>query len=364
MSDVARLVLADGRVFEGLAFGARATVVGEVVFNTSLTGYQEILSDASYAGQLVCLTVSEVGNVGCNDDDEESAFGASGLLIRSLSPVVSGVRGQTSLPAYMAQRGIVGAHGLDTRALTRHIRAAGAMPAVLSSDGASLASLRARVADVPPMEGQALATTVSTKAAFTWQGGTWGSPDVPVRSKVVVWDFGVKRNILRALADVGVQAHVVPAHMSAHEILAMRPDGVVLSNGPGDPSALVGIVQQVRALLANKGALPVLGICLGHQLLALAQGGRAYKLPFGHHGGNHPVRDVQSGRVAITSQNHGFAVEPMGEVAEINLFDGTVAGLRWPAQHVWSVQYHPEAAPGPLDARGIFATFAQAMQQR
>jgi len=301
------LALADGRVFHGIGFGARATAVGEVVFNTSLTGYQEILSDPSYRGQLVCLTVAEVGNVGCNPDDDESRGpAAEGLVIRSLSPTVSSWRARQSLPELLAARGLPGITEVDTRALTRHLREKGAVMGALSTDGKSAAELVAIARAAPSMEGRGLAHEVSTAAAYAWDEPTWQheAPRVdPAGAHVVVLDFGVKRNILRNLRDQGLRVTVVPSRSSVDEVLALRPDGVLLSNGPGDPAALVDVIANVRQLVDRAPTLPVFGICLGHQLLSLALGGRTYKLKFGHHGGNHPVREETSTGVRITSQN-------------------------------------------------------------
>ncbi len=365
----ATLALADGRVFRGMAFGAETTAVGEVVFNTSMTGYQEILTDPSYAGQLVCLTTPEIGNVGCNAQDVESeAPGAEALIVRALSPVVSNWRADRSLDDDLKARGIPGIAELDTRALTRHLRSVGAVMGAVSTDGTDPQRLVELANAAPGMAGRALAHTVSTGEAYAWSEPTYRWPEsaaVPeATARVVAYDFGIKHNILRCLADEGVEVSVVPSDTPAADVLAMKPDGVFLSNGPGDPSALPEIVENIRALLANSGELPVFGICLGHQLLCLALGGETYKLKFGHHGGNHPVRDEATQRVAITAQNHGFAasLESLGagvELTALNLFDHTAAGLRSTQRPVWGVQYHPEASPGPHDAKPLFAVFAQ-----
>ena len=362
---VGALVLADGRVFRGLGFGARATVVGEVVFNTSLTGYQEILSDPSYRHQLVCLTASEIGNVGANPEDDESlAFGAAGLLVRSLSPLASNYRAREALPAYLERRGIPALAELDTRALTRHLREAGAVMGALSSETDDVDALLRLARAAHPMEGMGLAVEVGAQEPFTWERPSWrlgGDAPTPAGDvHVVVLDFGVKLGILRRLRDEGARVTVVPGTWSADQVLALRPDGVLLSNGPGDPAALPGPIAVIARILAARPAMPVLGICLGHQLLALALGGRTYKLKFGHHGGNHPVR--RGGRALITAQNHGFAVDlaSLGDRAERtdeHLFDGTVAGIRLRDRPVSSVQYHPEASPGPHDASGLINDF-------
>ncbi len=367
------LALADGRVFRGRAFGARATAVGEVVFNTSMTGYQEIITDPSYVGQLVCLTVSEVGNVGCNELDAESKrAGAEGLIVRSLSPVVSSWRAETSLPAYLMARGMPGIGEVDTRALTLHLRQSGSVIGALSTDGTDVAALLERAREAPSMEGRALAHHVSTEQPYTWDEGSaypGGGADVPADLHVVAYDFGIKINILRCMRDVGIRTTVVCASATVDEVLALRPDGVFLSNGPGDPAALGDVVGRIRELLRRAPDLPVFGICLGHQLLTLALGGTTYKLKFGHHGGNHPVRNEHTAAVEITAQNHGFAaaLESMGEgvaLSHLNLFDDTVAGLRMRDAPVWAVQYHPEASPGPHDARHLFAEFAGMLRAR
>jgi len=363
------LALADGRVFRGVGFGASATAVGEVVFNTSMTGYQEILTDPSYAGQLVCLTVPEIGNVGCNAADVESeAPGAEALIVRALSPVVSNWRSEQSLPEFLEARGLPGIAEVDTRALTRHLRETGAIMGAVSTEGIDPERLVQMAKDAPKMEGQALAHEVSTGTPYTWSHSTMRWPeDAPVPEaalRVVAYDFGIKHNILRCLRDEGIEVQVVPSDTPAADVLAMKPDGIFLSNGPGDPAALPDVIDNLKALLDGAGETPVFGICLGYQLLCLAAGGETYKLKFGHHGGNHPVRDESTRKVAITAQNHGFAasVESLGsgaELAALNLFDKTAAGLRLGGRPVWGVQYHPEASPGPHDAKPLFATFAE-----
>jgi carbamoyl-phosphate synthase small subunit len=361
----ATLALADGRLFVGRGFGAKATRVGEVVFNTSMTGYQEILTDPSYAGQLVCLTVAEVGNVGTNPEDAESVkAGAEGLVIRSLSPVVSNWRSTATLPQYLAARGMPGICEVDTRALTRHLREVGAMTGVLSTDGTDAETLVALARSAPTMTGRALAHEVSTTESYEWNEGLWEEGPVPATDvHVVAYDFGIKLNILRNLRQRGIRVTVVPSKASVDEVLALRPDGVFLSNGPGDPAALPDVVDRIATLVKRAPKLPVFGICLGHQLMCLAMGGRTFKLKFGHHGGNHPVRNESTQAVEITAQNHGFAVDPEsfpGDVAvsHLNLFDRTVAGLRIADRPLSGVQYHPEASPGPHDSTHLFAEFA------
>ncbi|HWB77877.1 MAG TPA: glutamine-hydrolyzing carbamoyl-phosphate synthase small subunit [Nannocystaceae bacterium] len=367
------LALADGRVFRGQAFGARATVVGEVVFNTAMAGYQEIFTDPSYTGQIVCLTVAEVGNVGCNEEDLESlVHGAEALVIRSLSPTVSSWRAKSTLSDLLLARGRPGLSEVDTRALTRHLRKLGAVMGALSTDGTDIATLVERARKAPSMNGRGLAHEVSTAERYAWDTPTWHDDAPQCDVHVVVVDYGVKLNILRHLRARGMRVTVVPSHASANDVLELRPDGVLLSNGPGDPAALPDVVAAIRELCDRAPQLPVFGICLGHQLLSLALGGRTYKLKFGHHGGNHPVRDDERGAgaaVQITSQNHGFAVDAASlehqggaSVTHVNLFDDTVAGLRLHTRPLFGVQYHPEASPGPHDSTRLFDTFAQAVR--
>ncbi len=364
------LVLADGRVFRGLAFGARATAVGEVVFNTSMTGYQEIITDPSYAGQLVCLTVSEVGNTGVNADDAESrSAGAEGLIVRALSPVVSSWRAEQSLSAYLEGRGMPGLAEIDTRALTRHLRQTGAIMGALSTQDTDIDRLRTMARGAPSMEGRGLAHEVSTAEIYGWTEGSWGREPAPASDvHVVAYDFGIKHNILRNFVDEGIRVTVVPSTTPVDRVLALEPDGVFLSNGPGDPAALDDVIARIRDLLGRDAKLPIFGICLGHQLMCLALGGRTFKLKFGHHGGNHPVRDETSAAVEITAQNHGFAVDAdsLGAgaaISHLNLFDRTVAGLRLHDVPQWGVQYHPEASPGPHDSRHLFAEFATTVRR-
>ncbi|MFO7564416.1 MAG: glutamine-hydrolyzing carbamoyl-phosphate synthase small subunit [Enhygromyxa sp.] len=365
------LVLADGRVFRGQRFGAPGTAVGELVFNTSLYGYQEIVSDPSYRGQIVCLTAVEIGNVGTNpEDDESEAPAACGLVIRSLSPVVSNYRATSSLHDWLVARGVVGIAEIDTRALTRHLRDRGAIMAAIGPADAEVDALRELAANAPSMEGRNLVDEVTTAAPYEWDRPSWGVRNPPAADlHVVAYDFGIKRNILCKLRDQGIRTTVVPASTPVAEILAMRPDGVLLSNGPGDPAAVAPVIEQLRELLSPAtGELPIFGICLGHQLLCLALGGKTYKLKFGHHGGNHPVRDERDRSIAITSQNHGFAVdiESLGEGAaltHLNLFDKTVAGLELVGRPVSAVQYHPEASPGPHDSDRLFERFAAQVRE-
>jgi carbamoyl-phosphate synthase small subunit len=378
---IARLVLADGAIFEGEAFGAATTTVAEVVFNTSMTGYQEIITDPSYHGQMVAMTVPHVGNTGVNPDDIESARPwLSGFIVRELSPVVSNWRASEDLSGYLARHGIPGISEIDTRALTRRLRQTGSLHGALCTDGShSRADLLALARAWEGAEGRDLVQEVSCAAPYRWEEGSdpaWISPtDLGVLTdlqglyplRVVAYDYGLKFNILRRLTAHGCQVTVVPAATPAAAVLALHPDGVFLANGPGDPAGLPYAAAAVAELLRHD--LPIFGICLGHQILGLALGGETYKLKFGHHGGNQPVRDCQSGRVQITSQNHNYAVRaeslpPSVEITHLNLNDGTVEGLRLLDRPVFSVQYHPEASPGPHDADELFARFVAALRPR
>ncbi len=382
----ALLVLEDGRVFEGESFGASATATGEVCFNTSMTGYQEVLTDPSYRGQIVTMTYPMIGNYGVNELDPESTEPhVRGFVIEELCETPSNWRATGSLDEYLKRWNIPGIQGIDTRALTKHLRTAGAMRGVITSDldaERALATARASA----PMEGSDFVSEVTTREAYTWDpedqdSGEWDIPNPSQKSlggdegvfrslpevnyRIVAYDFGVKRNILRRLRQQGFRVDVVPAHTKAADVLARNPDGVFLSNGPGDPAALGHIHQEINQLMSRK---PVFAICLGHQILGHAFGGRTFKLKFGHRGGNQPVKDLRTGQVAITSQNHGFAIDPASlpssvEVTHINLNDGTVEGMRHREHPVLSVQYHPEAAPGPHDARYFFAEFAKLIEQ-
>jgi carbamoyl-phosphate synthase small subunit len=358
-SEPAHLVLADGTVFEGRAFGARGTTVGEAVFTTAMTGYQEILTDPSYHGQLVTMTAPEIGNTGVNRDDTEAV---------GTSPTVSGfiVRDESeeTLDAYLARHGVVGIADVDTRKLTRHLRDKGSQNAAIGTEPVGALLDRARKA--PDMNGLDLVKHVTPKERYAWTEGrgAWsiGAPR-PATHHVVAYDFGIKRNILRCLVDVGCRVTVVPASTSATEVLALKPDGVFLSNGPGDPAPVTYAIEAIRGLL---GKPPIFGICLGHQLLALALGAKTYKLKFGHRGGNQPVKDLATGRVEITTQNHGFCVDlgtlPAGASStHVHLNDGTSEGLAVPSMKAFSVQYHPEAAAGPHDALYMFERFTHAM---
>jgi carbamoyl-phosphate synthase small subunit len=357
----ALLALADGTTWPGVAFGAVGECTGEVVFNTSLTGYQEILTDPSYHGQIVVMTQPHIGNYGVNAEDEESGrCWARGLVVRAASPVVSNWRAQKSLAEYLRERGLVSITEVDTRALTRHIRTYGAQNAAISSLNPNPAHVIALARSAPDMNGLDLAKEVTCVEPYNWR-----IRELENSLKVVAYDFGIKRNILRLLAEHGCHITVVPAQTPAAEVLALKPDGVFLSNGPGDPAACTYAIANVRELL---GRVPIFGICLGHQILGLALGGTTYKLKFGHRGGNQPVKFADTAHVEISSHNHGFAVQaeslpPAVEVTHVNLNDGCVEGLRAKHLRAFSVQYHPEAAPGPHDARYLFSQFTKLMRE-
>jgi carbamoyl-phosphate synthase small subunit len=364
------LVLADGTTFEGRPFGARETTVGEAVFTTTMTGYQEVLTDPSYHGQIVTMTAPEIGNVGVNRDDGEAVGEApqvAGFVVRDASPIASNWRAEQSLDEYLARHGVVAITDIDTRKLARHLRDGGSQNAAIGTADPETLLRRARQA--PDMNGLDLVRSVTPKEPYAWTEGRgeWATfPARPPEYHVVVFDFGIKRNILRCLVDSGCRLTVVPAGTSAREVLAMRPDGVFLSNGPGDPSAVTYAIDAIRGLVSRQ---PVFGICLGHQLLALALGAKTYKLKFGHRGANQPVKDLTTGRVEITTQNHGFCVDlatlpPGATSTHVHLNDGTSEGLSAPGLQAFSVQYHPEAAAGPHDALYMFDRFIQSMHAR
>jgi carbamoyl-phosphate synthase small subunit len=372
----ALLALADGTVFRGISVGALGTTTGEVVFNTAMTGYQEILTDPSYRGQIVTLTYPHVGNVGVNAEDVESKrIHAAGLIIRDLPRRISNFRANADLASYLREAGIVAIADIDTRRLTRLLREQGAQngcimaAAVLTDDDAASALSKARAA--PPMAGLDLAKVVSVTESYPWAASTWAlgagyrMQDEP-RFHVVAFDYGIKHNILRMLAERGCRLTVVPAQTSAREVLAHKPDGVFLSNGPGDPEPCDYAIEAIRTLVDS--GLPTFGICLGHQLLGLASGGRTLKMKFGHHGANHPVLDQDSGQVLITSQNHGFAVDPASlpstvRVTHVSLFDGTLQGFERTDRPAFSFQGHPEASPGPHDIGYLFDRFVALMEK-
>lgn len=376
MTQPALLALEDGSLFPGISLGADGVSAGEVVFNTAMTGYQEILTDPSYAQQIVTLTYPQIGNTGCNAEDSESdRVWAAGLVIRQGTRRVSNFRAEESLEAFLVRQGVVAIADVDTRRLTRHIREQGALSGVIvAGEGArdsdaAIAQARA----FPGLKGADLAKVVSRTAQENWTQGVWrlgqGLADHSGAErpfKVVAYDFGVKRNILRLLVDRGCDVTVVPAQTPAEAVLAMNPDGVFLSNGPGDPEPCTYAIEAIRQFLAVK--MPLFGICLGHQLLALASGAQTLKMKLGHHGANHPVKDLQTGRVMITSQNHGFAVDldslpPHLEATHLSLFDGTLQGLAHREAPAFGFQGHPEASPGPQDAEGLFDRFTALMTE-
>jgi carbamoyl-phosphate synthase small subunit len=366
--NLAMLALEDGTVFEGKSFGAPKDSLGEVVFNTAITGYQEIFTDPSYSGQIVVLTNPQIGNYGANEYDQEAAHPyIEGLVVREFSSVASNWRSEENAEQFLAENGIPVAAEIDTRALVRHLRTRGVMRGVLSVNGGDRKELVERARQAPSMAGLDLATRVSTATSYQWNKPVEPcSPSEPVHSAtepwchVVAYDFGIKRNILRRLVHCGARVTVVPALTPAEDVLALEPDGVFLSNGPGDPEPLQYQAQEVRKLIGKK---PIFGICLGHQILGLALGGKTYKLKFGHRGANHPVLNRVTEKVEITSHNHGFAVDPDSldpnavELTHVNLNDQTLEGFRHRNEPVFCVQYHPEAAPGPHDSHYLFDDF-------
>ncbi len=369
------LALADGRIFRGRAFGAIGEIVGEVVFNTAMTGYQEVLTDPSYKGQIVCMTCPEIGNVGINADDAESAgLHVEGFVVKDYRPRPSNWRSEMALGEYLERAGVPGIEGIDTRALVRHIRNHGAQEAVISSVTLDPDALVARAKASPGLVGRDLVKEVTCTEPYDWDLGDWelgtgyrqtSQEELRDAPLIVALDYGIKRNILHRLVASGFRVRVMPAAATAAEILAPNPDGVFLSNGPADPAALPYASEAVRGVLGRK---PIFGICLGHQILGLALGGRTYKLGFGHHGANHPVMDLRTRKVEITSQNHGFAVDAdslagRAELSHLNLNDKTVEGLCGVGVPFFSVQYHPEASPGPHDAGYLFARFRRLVEE-
>ena len=389
----ALLVLSDGVVFEGESFGAEGETLGEVVFNTSMTGYQEILTDSSYKGQIVTMTYPQIGNYGVNEEDIESQGGvkAEGFIVKEACDFPSNWRSKTSLNEYLKKSNVVGIQGLDTRALTRHLRNHGAQMGVISTVDAKAESLLEKVRKHPGISAFDFVKEVTTKKQYKWEEGCWKWESRPAdrqpsratvnsRKKfslkdycttaplrccsIVVYDFGIKFNILRNLVDAGFDVTVVPAQTPAEKVLEMNPDGIILSNGPGDPQTVTYAIESAKKLMDKK---PIFGICLGHQILGLAMGGKTYKLKFGHHGGNHPVKDLSTGRVEITSQNHNYCVDINSLKGKVrlthkNLFDGSEEGLQHVELPIFSVQHHPEAGPGPNDSAHLFKRFREMIE--
>ncbi|MBI1811198.1 MAG: glutamine-hydrolyzing carbamoyl-phosphate synthase small subunit, partial [Nitrospirae bacterium] len=388
----ALLVLSDGIVFEGEGFGSEGETIAEVVFNTSMTGYQEILTDSSYKGQIVTMTYPQIGNYGINGEDIESQGGikAEGFIVKEVCEFPSNWRSQTSLVEYMKKSNIVGIQGIDTRALTRHLRNHGAQMGIISTADSKPESLLEKVRKHPGISAFDFVKEVTTKKIYKWEEGCWKwqpaaagveSSKLKIKNfkdsesatqlstsnsqlltkKVIVYDFGIKFNILRNLVDAGFDVTVVPAQTPAEKVLEINPDGIVLSNGPGDPQIVTYAIESTKKLMGKK---PIFGICLGHQILGLAMGGRTYKLKFGHHGGNHPVKDLSTGRVEITSQNHNYCVDINSLKGQVrlthkNLFDSSEEGMQHVELPIFSVQHHPEAGPGPNDSAHLFKRFSE-----
>ena len=368
MTQTAKLALEDGTVYTGRAFGARGEVDGEVCFNTSMTGYQEIITDPSYRGQIVTMTYPQIGNYGVNPTDFESRrIYASGFVIREYSPVVSNWQADRSLDDYLKHYGIVGISDIDTRALTRHLRDHGSQMGMITTEETPVEDLLARLAESPKLVGRNIVKEVTSAEAYDWplKSEPDETPEKALPYRVAVYDFGVKFSILRILNDLGCRLRVFPAHTPAEDILAWKPDGVFLSNGPGDPEPVAAAVASVKQLLGKK---PIFGICLGVQILGLALGGKTSKLKVGHHGANHPVKHLSTGAVEITSQNHGFVVDIDSlpgddvKVTHINLNDNTLEGFKHNSLRAFAVQYHPESAPGPHDSHYLFKQFIEDMK--
>lgn len=367
------LVLETGKVFKGISFGADGEAFGEVVFNTSLTGYQEILTDPSYNGQIVVMTYPEIGNYGINSEDLESRKPfIHGFAVKEYWPYPSNWRADDSLENFLKKHGIIGIQGIDTRELTRILRTEGSLKGVISTEDSDIISLRKKVKNSEGIVGIDLVTEVSCPAPYSWDKGGVINQNIDKKKeqpekkyRVVAYDYGIKSNILRMLDDLGCELTVVPSKTSAEDILALSPDGIFLSNGPGDPEAVEYAAKNIRELIGKK---PIFGICLGHQIISLALGGKTFKLKFGHRGANQPVKNTKTGKVEITSQNHGFAVDPDSlsedvEISHINLNDQTVEGIRHKKHPLFCVQYHPEASPGPHDSSYLFDDFIEMMEK-
>jgi len=361
-SKKAILVLEDGRTFRGESFGADGESFGEMVFNTSMSGYQEILTDPSYAGQIVCMTYPLIGNYGVNEQDVESSRPwVEGFVVREASRIASNWRSAETLDSYLKRHKIVGIERIDTRALVRHIRSKGAMRAVISSTDSDEKSLLEKVLDSPEMKNRELASRVTVEKTFEFPA------EATEKYHIVAYDFGIKTNSLREFSKFGCRVTVVPQDTSAADVLKIKPDGIFLSNGPGDPSAMQQVVEEIKQLTTQN--VPMFGICLGHQILGQAFGGETYKMKFGHRGGNQPIKDLTTGKIEIAAHNHGFAVEAESlpdtiEVTHLNLNDNTVAGLQHKTLPIFSVQYHPESAPGQHDSEYLFHRFIELMEKR
>ena len=367
------IALEDGKNFTGKSFGSEGESIGEVVFNTSMMGYQEILTDPSYQGQIVLMTYPLIGNYGVNKEDVESRrIFLSGFIVKEYCYYPSNFRSQMSLGDFLKKSNIVGIEGIDTRALAKYIRDKGAQQGIISTVDFDIESLKLKIAKSPGLIGRDFVKEVTCNSSYSWKDGGWeietGYRKDPggngFQFKVVAYDFGIKQNILRMLIDSGCSVEIVPAKTGAEEVLAKKPDGIFLSNGPGDPEAVSYAIENIKKLIGRK---PIFGICLGHQILGLALGGKTYKLKFGHHGANHPVKEIATGRIEITAQNHGFAVDvdtiPDVSLTHINLNDQTVEGMIHKNLPIFSVQYHPEASPGPNDSRYLFAQFVELMKK-